>query len=396
MCGRSSSSVTDSGEITPGEQEERIMSSPGMRRPQVWETVDATGPVSRTNRIGADWPAASWGTTEQADVRNADPWPPGALTAANIPVTEPSTEREASAPPTRRTRASVVATLSLIAGSFGVAAALTGLLAPLGFAAGVVARAVRRLRASRGPTPHRQRPRAGQPRSVVRLRRDPAERACHEPLRHRGCPTAPTRSPWCTRGSTTTFIGCAAGRSRSSPFAGTSANARRGTSPRRAAYGSTWLPAMPQDTYRGVRPPRYLGLPQYVTAADVTGIRPPNDGVIEEHTVRRPEMLIYPEGMLADQLPAPPGNARRGTALAAGPARTPYPSRSAHGARRRHEPHQSRSWRGCPAGRGLPPWPHRGLGRRRWPRPGGNPAEPVDAGTILIDARSDQLGNRRA
>jgi len=154
MRGRSSPSVTDSGAITPGEQEERIMSSPGMRRPQVWETVDATGPVSRTNRIGADWPAASWGTTEQADVRNTDPWPPGALTAANVPVTEPSTERDPSAPPARRTRASVVATLSLIAGSFGVAAALTGLLAPLGFAAGVVSVlfGVFALRAVRRPT----------------------------------------------------------------------------------------------------------------------------------------------------------------------------------------------------------------------------------------------------
>jgi len=139
MFGRSSSSVTDSGGSTPGEQEERIMSSPGMRRPQVWGNVDTTGPVPRQNRVGADWSATDWGPTEQADVRNTDPWPPGALTAANIPVTEPSTEREPLAAPTRRTRASALATLSLVAGSFAVAAALTGLLAPLGFAAGVVA-----------------------------------------------------------------------------------------------------------------------------------------------------------------------------------------------------------------------------------------------------------------
>jgi hypothetical protein len=154
MFGRSPSSVTDSGETTPAEQEERIMSSPGMRRPQVWENADATGPVTRTNRVGADWPAASWGATEQADVRNTDPWPPGALTAANLPVTEQSTEREPLAAPTRRTRASAVATLSLIAGSFGIAAALTGLLAPLGFVAGVVAVlfGVFALRAVRRPT----------------------------------------------------------------------------------------------------------------------------------------------------------------------------------------------------------------------------------------------------
>jgi hypothetical protein len=154
MFGKSSSSVTESGETTPGGQEERIMSSPGMRRPQVWENVDATGPVARTNRIGADWPATRWGATEPTDVRNTDPWPPGALTAANIPVTEPSTEREQPAAPTRPTRASSAATLSLIAGSFAVAATLTGLLAPLGFAAGVVAVlfGVFALRAVRRPT----------------------------------------------------------------------------------------------------------------------------------------------------------------------------------------------------------------------------------------------------
>ena len=116
MFGRSSSSVTDAGATTPGEQEERIMSSPGMRRPQVWENVDATGPVPRQNRAGANWSATGWGSTEQVDVRNTDPWPAGALTAANIPVTESSTEREGPAAATRRTRASTFATLSLLPG----------------------------------------------------------------------------------------------------------------------------------------------------------------------------------------------------------------------------------------------------------------------------------------
>ena len=154
MFGRSSSSATVSGGTTPGEQEERIMSSPGTRRPQVWENVGATGPVPRQNRIGADWSTTGWGATEQADVPNTDPWPPGALTATNIPVTESSTEREPLAAPTRRTRASALATLSLIAGSFAVAAVLTGLLAPLGFVAGVVAVlfAVLALPAVRRPT----------------------------------------------------------------------------------------------------------------------------------------------------------------------------------------------------------------------------------------------------
>jgi hypothetical protein len=138
LFGRSSSSVTDSGEATPGEQEERIMSSPGIRRPQVWQNADATGSVMRPNRVGADWSAAGWGAPEQADANNSDPWPPGALTPANVTVPEPVTEREPLAPP-RRTRASAIATLSLIAGTLAVAATLTGLLAPVGFVAGVVA-----------------------------------------------------------------------------------------------------------------------------------------------------------------------------------------------------------------------------------------------------------------
>ena len=138
MFGRPSSSVTDSGGATPGEQEERIMSSPGIRRPQVWESADATTPVARTNRIGADWSAAGWGATDQADARNSDPWPSGALTSSNVTVPEPVAERDPLAAPAR-TRASAIATLSLIAGTLAVAATLTGLLAPLGFIAGVVA-----------------------------------------------------------------------------------------------------------------------------------------------------------------------------------------------------------------------------------------------------------------
>src|SRR5258708_30566370 len=71
MSGRSTWSVTDSGETTPGEQEERIMSSPGTRRPQVQEKADVTGPVPPQNRISAELPAAVWGPTEQPHVRNS-------------------------------------------------------------------------------------------------------------------------------------------------------------------------------------------------------------------------------------------------------------------------------------------------------------------------------------
>jgi len=139
MFGRSSSSVTDSGEPAPGEQEERIMSSPDIRRPQAWGNTDATGPVAQTNRISADWSATRWGVTEPADARNTDPWPSGALTSAKPLVTEPLAEREPPAAPALRTRVSAMATLSLIAGTLAVTATLTGLLAPLGFAAGVFA-----------------------------------------------------------------------------------------------------------------------------------------------------------------------------------------------------------------------------------------------------------------
>ena len=64
--------------------------------------------------------------------------PSGALTSSNVTVPEPVAERDPLAAPAR-TRASAIATLSLIAGTLAVAATLTGLLAPLGFIAGVVA-----------------------------------------------------------------------------------------------------------------------------------------------------------------------------------------------------------------------------------------------------------------
>ena len=139
MYGRQSSSVTDPGGTAPGEQEERIMMSPGIPRPRPLEKAEVTGPVARTNQVGADGSAARWGVTEPTDARNSDPWPAGALAPANESVTEPATEREPLAAPTRRTRVSAMATLSLIAGTLAVAATLTGLLAPLGFVAGVLA-----------------------------------------------------------------------------------------------------------------------------------------------------------------------------------------------------------------------------------------------------------------
>jgi hypothetical protein len=139
MFGRQSSSVTDPGGIAPGEQEEHIMSSPGIPRPRVRENADVTGPLARMNRVGVDASPARWDVSEPADARNTDPWPPGALAPAGESVTESVTEREPLAAPTRRTRVSAMATLSLIAGTLAVAADLTGLLAPLGFVAGVLA-----------------------------------------------------------------------------------------------------------------------------------------------------------------------------------------------------------------------------------------------------------------
>ena len=139
MFGRQSSAVTDPGAIAPGEQEERIMSSPGIPRPRIRENADVTGPMARTNQVDVDRSSARWGVAEPADLRNSDPWPPGALAPADVAMTEPVTEREPLAAPTRRTRVSAMATLSLIAGTLAVAATLTGLLAPLGFVAGVLA-----------------------------------------------------------------------------------------------------------------------------------------------------------------------------------------------------------------------------------------------------------------
>jgi hypothetical protein len=139
MFGRQSSSVTDPGRRAPGEQEERIMSSPGIPRQRIRENADVTGPMPRMNQTGAHGPAARWDLTEPADGRNTDPWPPGALAPTAESVTEPVTERDPLAVPTRRTRVSAMATLSLITGTLAVAATLTGLLAPLGFVAGVLA-----------------------------------------------------------------------------------------------------------------------------------------------------------------------------------------------------------------------------------------------------------------
>ncbi len=114
------------------------MSSPGTRRPQVRQSLDATGLMVRANQVGADEWAARWGATSQLDDAHADPWPPAALAPPDQSVTRKSTNRE-PAVPTPRVHASVSATLSLVTGTLAVAATLTGLLAPLGFAAGVLA-----------------------------------------------------------------------------------------------------------------------------------------------------------------------------------------------------------------------------------------------------------------
>lgn len=148
MLGRHSSSTTHPDETVADEPDGRIMSSPGARRARVGENADATRPMARTNDVGADRsaPAARWGAADQTDADNTDPLPPGTVGSAGDTVgsagdtvTEPATEHGAVVASKRWAHVSGMATLSLIAGTLAVAATLTGLLAPIGFAVGVLA-----------------------------------------------------------------------------------------------------------------------------------------------------------------------------------------------------------------------------------------------------------------
>ncbi len=142
MFGRHTTTTTDPDGTVVDERGERYVSSPdGTRADTVPGRLRGTG---RWNRK----PAVTEGAAEQREANAAQE--AAAEQAANDrtgmlpagePVAEPDTEPvgERVADSKRWAHVSGVATLSLIVGTLAVAATLTGLLAPIGFAAGVLA-----------------------------------------------------------------------------------------------------------------------------------------------------------------------------------------------------------------------------------------------------------------
>jgi len=134
MFGRNSSTVTEPTEVVDGpttdagtddgEHTQRIMTGrSGLRNSRVPAAVDepvanepvtATEPVAPRERVVTDEPQT-------------------------VVAPEPVVEKVETAEPKRWAHVSAVASLSLIIGTLAVAATLTGVLAPLGFAAGVLA-----------------------------------------------------------------------------------------------------------------------------------------------------------------------------------------------------------------------------------------------------------------
>ena len=148
MFGRHTSTTTDPGGTVADERGERYVSSPdGTRADTVPGRFDGTDPMPRGGQMVEDRtdsldPEAAV-TERAAERREANAASEAAAEQADgdgtdvVPATEPVSERVAD---TRRwAHVSGAATLSLIVGTLAVAATLTGLLAPLGFAAGVVA-----------------------------------------------------------------------------------------------------------------------------------------------------------------------------------------------------------------------------------------------------------------
>jgi hypothetical protein len=142
MFGRHTTTTTDPDGTVVGERGERYVSSPDGTRA---DTVP--GRSEGTERWNPE-PAVSERAAEQREANAADE--AAAEEAANdrtetLPATEPVTEpvaepvREPVADTKRWAHVSGMATLSLIVGTLAVAATLTGLLAPIGFAAGVLA-----------------------------------------------------------------------------------------------------------------------------------------------------------------------------------------------------------------------------------------------------------------
>jgi hypothetical protein len=125
MFGRHTTTTTDPDGTVVDERGERFVSSPdGTRADTVSARLDGT---ERRDRE----PAVTERAGEQADNDRTETLPAGEPVAE--PVTEPVVDSK------RWAHVSGMATLALIVGTLAVAATLTGLLAPIGFAAGVLA-----------------------------------------------------------------------------------------------------------------------------------------------------------------------------------------------------------------------------------------------------------------
>jgi hypothetical protein len=121
MFGRHTSTTTDPDSNVVDERGERFVSSPDGTEPAVTERAAEQREANAAREAAA----------EQAANDRTETWPAGE------PVTEPVAEPVADTK--RWAHVSGTATLSLIIGTLAVAATLTGLLAPLGFAGGVLA-----------------------------------------------------------------------------------------------------------------------------------------------------------------------------------------------------------------------------------------------------------------
>jgi hypothetical protein len=142
MFGRRTSTTTDPDSNVVDDRGERIVSSPdGTRaytvpaRSDGTERWDREPAVSERAAEQRESDAAREAAAEQAANDRTETLP------ATEPVAEPVTEpvAEPVAESKRWAHVSGMATLSLIVGTLAVAATLTGLLAPIGFAAGVLA-----------------------------------------------------------------------------------------------------------------------------------------------------------------------------------------------------------------------------------------------------------------
>ena len=138
MFGRHTTTTTDPDSTVVGERGERYVSSPDGTRA---DTVP--GHSDSTERWDPE-PAVSEGAAERREANAANEAAAEQAAAdrtETVPATEPVAEpvAEQVVETKRWAHVSGMATLSLIVGTLAVAATLTGLLAPIGFAAGVLA-----------------------------------------------------------------------------------------------------------------------------------------------------------------------------------------------------------------------------------------------------------------